>query len=67
MTTGKQRGVNRLSILVGSVCTVLWLLWFALYALMAGDWFTPYYIGGAVLAFAVPFLLIQGVGLEGIQ
>ncbi len=60
MTIDKQAGVNRLSVFVGCGLSVAWLLWFGIYALVFSELVMKPYIFGAILAFVIPFMLIQG-------
>lgn len=63
----QRPGVNRLSIFVGAAFCVVWLFYSGISLSIFGGpiggikLFWKYYFGGAVIAFLLPCLFIQGV------
>lgn len=68
MTERIREGFRRLSIVVGNVAALVWLVWlFALYksgGVSSGNGWLPfvYWFGGAVLSFFAAWALVRGIG-----
>lgn len=57
----RSPGVRRLSLFLGSIGAVLWLLLLGSWAVLLGRQVLAYYLLGALVCFLIPFLLVEGI------
>jgi len=57
----RSPGVRRLSLLLGSIGAVLWLLLTGSWVALLGRQVLAGYLLGALVCFLIPFLLVEGI------